>query len=249
MATPGLEPYARRISDHAAVALAFRPATPPTSGRAGAVEGLTSARPAAGVPDVRFGAAWLRARLSRLPPADGPETDAANGRRDAAVLVPIVAASASSGNASSVAPMVLLTRRSSLLRTHSGQVSFPGGRPDPSDRDLAATALREAQEEIGLDPSQVTLLGRLPRQDTRISNFLITPFVGLLAPGARWAAAPDEVDAIFGLELEVLMDPEAPRLIEDGLRRGAWSWPHPDHDIWGATAAILVRLAHLLRGG
>ena len=203
---------------------------------------------------MRFGAAWLRARLSGLPPAGDPETDATDGRRDAAVLVPIVAASAASGTTASgatsaIAPMVLLTRRSTLLRTHSGQVSFPGGRPDPSDRDLAATALREAQEEIGLDPSQVTLLGRLPRQDTRSSNFLITPFVGLLAPGARWAAAPEEVDAIFGLGLEVLMDPEAPRLIEDGLRRGAWSWPHPDHDIWGATAAILVRLAHLLRGG
>ena len=200
---------------------------------------------------IEFDAAWLRARLSGLPPAraaDAAETVQAGSTRAAAVLVPIVAASAVRGAMSSPAPMVLLTRRSALLRTHSGQVSFPGGRPDPRDRDLAATALREAQEEIGLDPSQVTLLGRLPRQDTRASNFLITPFVGLLGPDARWAAAPDEVDAIFGLGLAVLMDPDAPRLIEDGLRRGAWSWPHPDHDIWGATAAILVRLARLLRG-
>ncbi len=143
--------------------------------------------------------------------------------------------------------MVLLTRRSALLRTHSGQVSFPGGRPDPQDRNLAATALREAQEEIGLDPAHVTLLGRLPRQETHGSNFLITPFVGLLAPDARWVAAPDEVDAIFGLDLGVLLDPEAPRRIDAGLRRGTWSWPHPDHDIWGATAAILVKLARLLR--
>ena len=202
---------------------------------------------------VRFDAAWLRARLSGLQPtqataADTAETPEAGMPRAAAVLVPIVAASAVQGAISSPVPMVLLTRRSALLRTHSGQVSFPGGRPDPRDRDLAATALREAQEEIGLDPSQVTLLGRLPRQDTRASNFLITPFVGLLAPDARWTAASDEVDAIFGLELEVLMDPDAPRRIEDGLRRGTWSWPHPDHDIWGATAAILVRLARMLRG-
>ena len=144
--------------------------------------------------------------------------------------------------------MVLLTRRSALLRTHSGQVSFPGGRPDPHDPDLAATALREAQEEIGLDPAHVDMLGRMPDQHTHASNYLITPFVGILSPDACWHAAPDEVDAIFGLDLAVLLDPEAPRRIESGLRRGAWSWPHPDHDIWGATAAILVSLARLLRG-
>ena len=212
---------------------------------------------------MRFDAAWLRSRLSGLQPADAVDADAvdagainadgaeaglANPSRAAAVLVPIVPASARLGMMGSSGAMVLLTRRSALLRTHSGQVSFPGGQPDPRDRGLACTALREAQEEIGLDPSQVTLLGRLPRQHTRASNFLITPVVGLLAPGARWIAAPEEVDAIFGLDLEVLMDPDAPRLIENGLRRGTWSWPHPDHDIWGATAAILVALARLLRG-
>ena len=126
------------------------------------------------------------------------------GRNAAAVLVPIVPAPAS---------MVLLTRRSALLRTHAGQVSFPGGRPDAADRDLAATALREAREEIGLDPLHVSLLGRLPGQDTHVSNFVITPFVGLVSADARWQAAPDEVDAIFGLGLDVLLDPDAPRRI------------------------------------
>ena len=194
-----------------------------------------------------FGAAWLRDRLLKLQPlrpvpaaTAGQGVRASRGAiREAAVLVPIVPAPAR---------MVLLTRRSALLRTHSGQVSFPGGRPDPEDADLGATALREAREEIGLDPSHVSLLGTLPRQTTHASNYRITPFVGVLAPEARWVAAPDEVDAIFGLDLAVLLDPDAPRRIEDGLRRGSWSWPHPDHDIWGATAAILVQLARLLRG-
>ena len=187
-----------------------------------------------------FDESWLRRALVGLRPVSVPSRAAAGGVcRAAAVLVPLVLAPA---------PMVLLTRRSALLRTHSGQVSFPGGRLDPADRDLAATALREAHEEIGLEPRHVTLLGSLPEQDTYSSNFLITPFVGLLAAEARWAAAPSEVDAIFGLGLEVLLDRQAPRRIEDGMRRGSWSWPHPDHDIWGATAAILMRLARLLRG-
>ena len=183
---------------------------------------------------------WLRRRLAGLRPVQPQTAAPASQPRCAAVLVPIVL---------SPHPMVLLTRRSALLRTHSGQVSFPGGRPDAADPDLSATALREAREEIGLNPRHVTLLGQLPSQDTISSNFLITPFVGLLSPDARWAAAPEEVAAIFGLDLRVLLDPDAPRKIKDGLRRGAWFWPHPDHDIWGATAAILVRLAHLLRSG
>ena len=183
--------------------------------------------------------AWLRRRLGGLRPAHAAGDRAEDATtRLAAVLVPIVL---------EPSPVVLLTRRSALLRTHSGQVSFPGGRPEPGDADLAATALREAHEEIGLDPRHVTLLGQLPAQDTFSSNFLITPFVGLLSGQARWAAAPEEVDAIFGLDLSVLLDPDAPRRIKDGLRRGTWSWPHPDHDIWGATAAILVRLALMLR--
>nr|WP_321983013.1 CoA pyrophosphatase [uncultured Lichenicoccus sp.] len=104
------------------------------------------------------------------------------------------------------------------------------------------------REEIGLDPATVSLLGRLPVQWTHASNFLITPVVGVLSAEARWLASPAEVDIIFGMPLQQLLDPDAPRLIEGGLRHGSWSWPHPDHDIWGATAAILLRLARLLRG-
>lgn len=208
-----------------------------------------------GIEPLAFDAGWLRGRLAGLPPAQDPDWETllqcmtpqvaairpihTRLPRHAAVLVPLVPAPE---------PMVLLTRRSALLRHHSGQVSFPGGRRDAADRGPAETALRESQEEIGLEPSAVTLLGRLPVQWTHASNFLITPVVGLLSPEARWLAAPEEVDVIFGMPLQQLLDPDAPRLIEGGLRHGSWSWPHPEHDIWGATAAILLRLAVALRG-
>ncbi len=181
---------------------------------------------------------WLRLRLSGLSPARpspwvGPEV----GTGRAAVLVPIVLGPS----------CVLLTRRSALLRHHPGQVSFPGGRADPEDADAVATALREAQEETGIDPHLVEVLGRLPQQETHAGGFSIVPVVALLSPYATWRASEAEVAAIFGLPLAVLTDPEAPRLIEAGPRAGSWSWPHPEEDIWGATAAILLALSRMLR--
>lgn len=181
--------------------------------------------------------AWLRARLSRLAPARPSPWPTGGG--GAAVLVPIVLAPQ---------PFVLLTRRSALLRHHAGEVSFPGGRADRGDADAVATALREAREEIGLDPGLVEVLGRLPDQDTLSSRFTIVPVVALLSPLATWSASQDEVAAIFGLMLSTLTDPDAPRRMADGPRAGAWVWPHPEQDVWGATAAILVQLARHLSG-
>ena len=186
---------------------------------------------------------WLRLRLSGLAPArpspwTGPDAVGEAGVRRAAVLVPIVPGTS---------PSVLLTRRSALLRHHPGQVSFPGGRADPEDVDAVATALREAQEEVGIDPRLVEVLGRLPRQRTHAGGFSIVPVVALLSPHATWRASEGEVAALFGLPLAVLTDPAAPRLIETGPRAGTWSWPHPQEDIWGATAAILLALSRLLR--
>lgn len=182
---------------------------------------------------------WLRVRLSRLQPARPSSWPSGTDARAAAVLVPIVLAPE---------PYVLLTRRSALLRSHPGQVSFPGGRPEHADADAVATALREACEEIGLDSMLAEIMGRLPDYDTVSSQFTIVPIVALLSPHATWSASEDEVAAIFGLTIELLVDPEAPRWSEDGPRRGSWSWPHPEHDVWGATAGILVALAELLRG-
>ena len=183
----------------------------------------------------------LRQLLGKLPPATADDWSHAvpEVTSQAAVLVPIVLGPA---------PFVLLTRRSTLLRHHPGQVSFPGGRADATDRDPAATALREAQEEIGLDPGSVEIMGRLPPTITYNARFSIVPVVGLLPPHAHFVASEAEVALIFGLPVSVLLDPEAPRRTTQGPRTGTWSWPHAEEDIWGATAAILVTLAQALRG-
>ena len=159
---------------------------------------------------------------------------------DAAVLVGIV---------HGTAPGVLLTRRASHLNRHPGQVAFPGGRMEPDDASAEAAALREAQEEVGLDPAVAELVGRLPEHVTG-TGFRITPVLALLPGGLTLVPCADEVASIFTLPLSVLLDPDAPqrqRAEFRGRQREFWVWPHPDHYIWGATAAILVGLAARLR--
>jgi 8-oxo-dGTP pyrophosphatase MutT (NUDIX family) len=164
----------------------------------------------------------------------------------AAVLVPFVLGPA---------PGVLLTKRALQLSAHAGQVSFPGGRIELADGGAEQAALREAEEEIGLSPRQVEVVGRLPDYLTG-TGFQITPVLGLLpwnVPldelGLRPSAA--EVESVFELSLAVLLDPDAPqrrRAKFKGRWREFWVWPHPEHYIWGATAGILVDLAARLRG-
>ena len=190
----------------------------------------------------------LRERLAYVP-ADAIATlatsdDAAGLNRgplvSAAVLVPIIHGER---------PGILLTKRSARLKSHAGQVAFPGGRIEASDASVEAAALREAHEEIGLHPGQVELAGRLPDYVTG-TGFLIAPVLALLPEGLALSPSEAEVEAIFTLPLTVLLDPEAPerrRAYFRGRTREFWVWPHPDHYIWGATAAILVNLAHRLR--
>ncbi len=158
----------------------------------------------------------------------------------AAVLVPIVLHRE---------PAVLLTRRTAHMKKHAGQVSFPGGRIDPGDADAEAAALREAMEEIALDPGNVEIVGRMETYVTG-TGYRITPVLGLLPPGLTYVASPEEVDAVFELPFSTLLDPAAPRREFEttfGRTREYWVWPHAEHRIWGATAAILVHLAEQLR--
>jgi len=146
---------------------------------------------------------------------------------------------------------VLLTLRAPHLKLHSGQVSFPGGRVDPQDASPEAAALREAQEEIGLDAGRVELLGRLPDYRTG-TGYRITPVVGLVSPPFEPKPDPGEVSEVFEVPLAVLVDPA-------NLRRDSREWQgrtrhffviaHEQHYIWGATAGMLVNLArHLSQG-
>ena len=162
--------------------------------------------------------------------------------RPAAVLVPVMHGSS---------PGVLLTLRTSHLRSHAGQVAFPGGRIEPDDASPEAAALREAEEEVGLAPSDVELAGRLPEYVTG-TGYHITPILGLLPDGLNLVPNPEEVEALFTLPLATLLDPSAPERrsrIYRGRERHFWVWPHETHYIWGATAGILVNLAARLRAG
>jgi 8-oxo-dGTP pyrophosphatase MutT (NUDIX family) len=189
-------------------------------------------------------AEFLRRRMARAEPAR-EAADAEAARADglaAAVLVPIIM---------DAAPRILLTRRADHLRSHAGQVSFPGGRIDPEDASPEAAALREAWEEVALDPAAVEVIGRLPMHETG-TGFVVTPVVGLVRPGVTLRPAAAEVAAILSLRLDLLLDPGQPRRSRVKLKGGEWRefwvWPHDDHHIWGATAAILLSLARRLQG-
>ncbi len=140
---------------------------------------------------------------------------------------------------------VWLTKRSSHLKHHPGQIAFPGGKLDPTDASLEAAALREAQEEIGLPPSSVEILGTLPVHET-VTGFLITPFVAHLH--GPFAPRPEagEVDEAFTVPLSHLLDPGRYHIQSrrwQGQMRRYYTVPWGPYYIWGATARILCGLA------
>jgi 8-oxo-dGTP pyrophosphatase MutT (NUDIX family) len=162
----------------------------------------------------------------------------------AAVLVPLVLRDSG--------PQVLLTRRTAHLRDHAGQISFPGGRAEEHDADHAATALREAEEEVGLAPSRVEVIGQLPAYTT-VTSFVVTPVVALVHPPFDLALDSFEVAEAFEVPLQFLMTPAHHRRHEwevQGVRRRflsmPWYGPGGEYFIWGATAAMLRNLYGLL---
>ncbi len=142
-------------------------------------------------------------------------------------------------------PGLLLTQRHAGLRQHSGQVAFPGGRVDPGDVDAIAAALREAEEEIALPPGQVDVIGRSDLFRTG-TGFAIDPVVGIVPPDLPLRPRDGEVEAIFEVPLDYLLD-GANRALKtvdwEGSRRSYYEYLWQERRIWGVTAAILVNLA------
>lgn len=162
--------------------------------------------------------------------------------RPAAVLVPLVAREPGM--------TVLLTKRTDHLHHHPGQISFPGGRVEETDISAVMTALRETEEEIGLDPDRVELLGELPEYFTG-TGFRVTPVVGLVHPPFELDLDTFEVAEAFEVPLAFLLDTANHKrhsMHYRGRMREYWAMPWKDYYIWGATAGMLVSLQRLLVG-
>lgn len=161
--------------------------------------------------------------------------------RPAAVLIAI--------DCSGPEPRIILTQRSSTLRHHAGQVAFPGGKRDEEDANIEETALREADEEIGLHPENVQILGRLPDHET-VTGFSVTPVLGLVRDAFVPQADPNEVAEVFSAPLRHVTD-IAQFSVQGrrwrGQRRHYYTVPFGPYYIWGATARILRALAEGLR--
>lgn len=195
----------------------------------------------------RLTAQGLRDLFAR-PPVWTPEVQqekrfADRPAANAAVLLPLVMRDR---------PTLLLTLRTAHLSTHSGQIALPGGKQDESDSDAVAAALRETHEEIGLEPGQVEVLGQMPVYVTGTA-FIVTPVVGLVKPGFDLRPNPEEVDDVFEVPLDFLMNPANHRrhAVEwEGVMREWYSMPYQDGGqerfIWGATAGMLRNFYRLL---
>jgi 8-oxo-dGTP pyrophosphatase MutT (NUDIX family) len=196
-----------------------------------------------------FTADEFRRRAARLSPMLGDAVDGDHvlnpslrhlilreGLRDAAVLIAVVDRPDGAS--------VLFTKRHDRLRSHSGQVAFPGGAIDPEDPSPEWAALRETEEEIGLDPSLVEVVGRMPNYVSG-SGYRITPVLGIVQPGFVLTINPDEVDDAFEVPLAFLMDPA--NHIRDSKvwqeqERFFYTMPHGERYIWGITAGIIRTL-------
>jgi 8-oxo-dGTP pyrophosphatase MutT (NUDIX family) len=179
-----------------------------------------------------------RLRELLLTPEAAARLDAP-GRTDAAVLVPLYLDAG--------ALHAVFTKRRDDLSRHAGEISFPGGRQDSPDEDLRRTALREADEEIGLPPDAVELVGALPPQGTFVTSYKIHPFVGVIEAGLAWTPQPTEVEEVLELSLADLVSGfEMKRLIRRGVPIRTPAYTVDGNLIWGATARIVQNLLERL---
>jgi 8-oxo-dGTP pyrophosphatase MutT (NUDIX family) len=185
----------------------------------------------------------IRDALRRQLAAGGPPAAAIPlpaGSVEAAVLVPLFA---KDGELHAV-----FTKRRDDLRRHAGEISFPGGRRDHPDESLAETALREAEEEIGLPREAVELLGTLSPVQTFVTGYLVHPHVGAIEPGRAWTPSPGEVAQVMELPLRALVEGFALRpMTRRGFTFETDTYVVEDHLIWGVTARILGELLGRLR--
>lgn len=200
------------------------------------------------VPPPRLNAEWLRRRLSQ-PPVWTPETTdehllaTMSSFKIAAVLIPLVMRDEGLS--------LLLTHRAAHLNNHAGQISFPGGRVEATDGSSIETALRETQEEIGLDRRHVEVIGALPQYRTA-TGYDVTPVIALIQQPFVLTPDPIEVASIFEVPLSFLMDAKNHQRRSLELPNGAgtrtfYAMPYQQHFIWGATAGMLRNLFHLMR--
>lgn len=194
---------------------------------------------------------WLVDQFRRLE----REPDATRGDHDlnpgmgilddltpAAVLIPLVEREKQ--------VMTLFTQRTSHLKHHAGQISFPGGHSDPEDRSAEDTALRETEEEVGLHRRHIRVIGRLDPYITR-TGFSVIPVVGLVTPPFDIEPDPHEVEDVFEVPLAFLMDPanhQRHKREVNGTRRDFYAMPYHDRFIWGATAGMIKNLYDVLVG-
>jgi 8-oxo-dGTP pyrophosphatase MutT (NUDIX family) len=173
-----------------------------------------------------------------LPVEEAAAMDAAGGKTEAAVLVPL--------HGWPNNPGLVFTERRGDLRSHAGEISFPGGRRDPGE-ELLETAQREAEEEIGLSRDEVEIVGGLPPIGTFVTSYKVHPFVGLIEPGMQFTPNPSEVESVIVASLDDLVAAyEKRRLVRRGVPFRTDTYLIDDALIWGATARILGELLERL---